>query len=255
MLLTRIGNKQSLSSEIYRYFPPHRMRITLFFGAGGIFFNTPLAEHNICNDLDDDVTNLYLVVLHQREALKQQILRMPISASLVRHWKSHWEVDPVLKAVRFLLLSNFTIYGKGHTLKLEVNRTKENLLRAIEPTFRKIQHCMFVNEDFRDVIGKVSFSKKKLTRDEAFLYLDPCYLDREHSYKVPKWKKDDTVDCLDIMANEGIPAAMSEFDHPFVLKEAKRRHFHILPIKRRTNLKRKDNEILITNYWPQGLLF
>ena len=57
------------------------------------------------------------------------------------------------------------------------------------------------------------------------------------------------------MSNEGIPAAMSEFDHPFILSEAKKRGFKVIPIKERQNIKNRRIEILVTNYSPANLLF
>lgn len=255
-MLTRLGNKKTIAAELYQYFPPHRVRIYLFIGAAGLHLNTPLAKFNILNDLDDNVTNLYLVVVHQRDELKAAIAQMPMSASLCKHWVNNEETDPVLKAVRFLMLSNFTYMGKGNTFRFGPNLTRDNILKQIEPTFERLRNCQIMNEDFREVLSKISFYPTVMKREESFIYLDPCYLDREHTYKVPKWTKDDTLACFDIMENEGIPAAMSEFDHPFVMEEARRRNFPIIPIKRRRNLtSRKDNEILITNYWPQSLLF
>lgn len=79
-MLHRLGNKTQLAAEIYSHFPPHRMRIELFFGAGGLFFNVPPAKFNVLNDLDSDITNLYLVIQEQKEELKKQLELMPVSS-------------------------------------------------------------------------------------------------------------------------------------------------------------------------------
>jgi DNA adenine methylase len=254
-MLTRLGNKTQLAPKVHSYFPPHRARVYLFFGAGGVYFNTPKARFNFLNDLDDDVTNLWLVVTHQMEELKEAIEMMPISSSLMKHWQKNEEQDPVLKAIRFLFRSNFTYLGKGDTLKIGVNHTKRNILQRIKPTFKALAHATIMSYDFREVLSKISFHPKTLTREETFIYLDPVYLDTGHWYKVPKWTKDDTYDCFEIMSNEGILAAMSEFRHPFVIAEAKRRGFMIIPIVSRRNIKNRKDEILITNYEPQNILF
>lgn len=254
-MLVRLGNKTELSDKIYSYFPAHRMRIELFFGAGGMFFNSPKARFNVLNDLDDDVTNLYLVVNNQKDELYRAVELMPISTSLMKHWQNNEEADPVRKAIRFLFRSNFTLMGKGQTLKIEGSHSKRNLLHRIDEVYEQLGGAIITNYDFREVVGKISFSKKKISRDQAFIYLDPVYLGTTHWYKVPKWTKDDTYDCFEIMSNEGIPAAMSEFRHPFVLAEAKRRGFPIIPIVSRRNIGNRKEEILITNYKPQNLLF
>ena len=41
---------------------------------------------------------------------------------------------------------------------------------------------------------------------------------------------------------------MSEFDHPFILEQAKQRDLNIIYIGERRNLKNKRTEILVTNY-------
>jgi len=49
MILNRLGNKTRIAKDIIQHFPQHRTFIDMFFGAGGIFFNKPLADYNFCN--------------------------------------------------------------------------------------------------------------------------------------------------------------------------------------------------------------
>lgn len=249
-MLTRLGNKSKLAAQIYPFFTPHKMRITPFFGAGGLFFNTPKAKYNILNDFDNDISNLYLVVQNQREELYKAIELLPISSAILDYWKVHTESDPVKKAIRFLLRSNFTYLGKGNTLRIGLHNSKKILLQSIEPTFLAIKNEVITCYDFREVIPKISFSDKIITKSESFVYLDPIYYGTEHYYKVPRWTKQSTIDCLDLVKNCGINCAMSEFDHPFVLKEAKKRGFFITNLKERQNINNRKIEVLITNYAP-----
>lgn len=69
MILRRLGNKKAIAHKIIPYFPPHKIFIDVFFGAGGMFFNKPKAKYNIVNDLDSDVFNLFQVVMNQKEEL------------------------------------------------------------------------------------------------------------------------------------------------------------------------------------------
>ncbi len=250
MILTRLGNKSKLSSTLHHYFPPHKMRIDLFFGAGGAFFNLPRPKYSVLNDLDDDVSNLYLVVLHDRERLKEELRRMPISQGLLRYWKQHVEREPIKKAIRFLLISNFTYLGKGDTLRVSIDNSKMNLIDRIDSTFDQLKYSKITNLDFRDVLGTISFSKKLIAQTDAFIYMDPVYLDTDHYYKVPKWTIDDTIDCFEIMANSGIRSALSEFDHPEILKLVDRYGFHKIQLGVRQNIKNRRSELLITNYQP-----
>jgi DNA adenine methylase len=237
-----------MKSDLHKYFPNHKMRVELFFGAGGSYFYLPKPKYAILNDLDDDVYNLYSVVLNQKDELIHQIQIMPITESLVKYWTKKIELDPLKKAIRFLLLSNFTYLGKGNTLRFGLENVKKNIIKNIEPTFLWLQDVTLMNNDFREVISKINFSKDLLTKEETFIYLDPIYLDTTHHYKVPKWTIKETEDCFKIMANSGIPSAMSEFDNPKVLKLATSYKMNVIYLKERNNIKNRRTEILITNY-------
>lgn len=248
MILTRPGNKRRMYKILYEHFPEHRMRIELFFGAGGSFFYLPEPKYSILNDLDDDVTNLYLTLQNHKEKLIKEIEIMPISESLLKYYRSNLETDPIKKAIRFLLLSNFSYLGKGDTLRIGLDNAKKSILKNIEATFIKLQHSKILNRDFRDVLPKVSFTKGLNDKDKCLVYLDPIYHETEYWYKVPKWTETDTKDCLDIVANCGIKSAMSEFDSDFVMDEASSRNLNIIYLKERSNIKNIRTEILITNY-------
>lgn len=248
MVLTRLGNKRKMKEHLSIHFPPHKMRIEPFFGAGGSYFYLPKPKYAILNDLDDDVTNLYMIILNQREELIRQIRLMPISQSLVKYWKKNTELDPMKKALRFLLLSNFTYLGKGDTLRLGLDNAKRTLINNIEPTFLALENAKITNVDFRDVVSKISFSEKLISKDQAFIYLDPIYLDTTHFYKVPKWTISDTEDCFKIMKGSGIRTAMSEFDNTIVINLAKKYDMNVIYLKERHNINNRRTEILITNY-------
>lgn len=248
MILTRLGNKRRMRPQLLKNFPEHRMRIELFFGAGGSFFYLPKPKYAIVNDLDDDVINLYLVIQNHLEAFRREIEIVPLTASLIVYWKQNQETDPIRKAVRFLFLSNFSYMGKGDTLRLGLDNAKQSILKNLNKTFELLQDVKMMNQDFRDVLSKISFSKGLNDKDKCFVYLDPVYLDTEHYYRVPNWTKDDSIDCLDIVRDCGIKAAMSEFYHPFIVKEAEARGLNIIGLKDRANIKNRKLEILITNY-------
>lgn len=248
MILTRLGNKRRMIKELTEYFPAHTMRIELFFGAGGSFFNMPKAKYTIVNDLDDDITNLYLVIQNHLEEFRRQIEIVPMSASLMKYWKKNYEVDPIKKAVRFVFLSNFSYMGKGDTLRLGLDNAKKSILKNLDQTFLQLQNVKIMNKDFREVLPAISFSKGLNDKEKCFLYLDPVYLGTEHYYSVPGWQEKDSIDCLDIMINSGIKSAMSEFDNQFIVREARKRNLNVTEVKSRANIKNRKTEILITNY-------
>ncbi len=113
MILVRMGNKRRLAKIIGSYFPKHRMRIELFFGAGGSFFYLPKPKYSILNDLDDDVTNLYIMVKNRKIELINEIKKVPISESLIKYWKKNIELDPIKKQFVFCFYQILHIWVKA----------------------------------------------------------------------------------------------------------------------------------------------
>ena len=124
MILRRLGNKKKIAKKIQAHFPPHKIYIEPFFGAGGMFFNKPKAKYNIVNDLDSDVFNLFMVVMNRKDELLEAFKMMPIHQDLLEYWKKNKETDEIKKAIRFLFLSNLTFMGQGGTLQAGLGNTK-----------------------------------------------------------------------------------------------------------------------------------
>ena len=93
MILRRLGNKSKISEKIHKLFPKHEIYIEPFFGAGGMFFNKQKAKYNIVNDIDADVFNLFMVVMNDKEALREAFFQMPIHTDLLNYYKTNEEAE------------------------------------------------------------------------------------------------------------------------------------------------------------------
>jgi len=247
MILRRLGNKKKIADEIQKYFPPHKIYIEPFFGAGGMFFNKPKAKYNIVNDLDSDVFNLFQVVMNQKEELEQAFYMMPIHSDLLNHWKKNEETDPIKKALRFLFLSNFTHLGKGGSIKTSFGNDKELLLNNIYAVNELLFEVKFINTDFRTFFKKYISFRDIEEMNNSFFYCDPPYLGTSDNYS-NSFKESDSLDLFDTLEETKCKWAMSEFDHPFILEQAKARGLNVITIGERQNLKNRRTEILVTNY-------
>jgi DNA adenine methylase len=249
MILRRLGNKKRIAKEIQKHFPPHKVYVEPFFGAGGMFFNKPKAHNNIVNDLDSDVFNLFQVVSNQKDELKEAFALMPLHSDLMNYLKDNKETEPIKKALRFLMLSNFGVFGL-ETFGLGAKREdyQYKFPRLLELTSEKIIGTQFSNYDFRKFLNSIRFIKDG-RNDEAktFIYCDPPYLNTSDNYSDSFTEEDsnDLFDCLDSM---NCKYAMSEFDNDFIIKQVKERGLNIIYIGERNNLKNKRTEILVTNY-------
>jgi len=242
LILRRLGNKKKLAKKIQSYFPPHKVYIEPFFGAGGMFFNKPKAKYNIVNDLDSDVFNLFQVVMNQKKELEEAFYLMPIHSDLLEYWKENKETEPIRKALRFLFLSNFGIYGT-EAIKYGTENPKIMITSKIEQCFELIKDVQFNNKD------AVKFLNTIHIRDanKYFIYADPPYLGTTDNYS-NSFTEQDSLDLFDYLEQTRCKFAMSEFNNPFILEQAEQRGLIVHIIGERQNLKNRRTEILVTNY-------
>ena len=258
MILSRLGNKRKIAKKIIPHFPPHKIYIEPFFGAGGIFFNKEKASNNILNDLDGDVFNLFMVVMNQKEELFDLVDIMPMSSDLLDYWAKNTETDPIKKAVRFIMLSNFTLYGTGTSFKFATTRKEYlfNFKETLKNTQNFLKGCQFSNFDFRKLFTSINFPKDG-RNDEAktFIYCDPPYIGTTDNYDTNAFTEQDSTDLFDCLEQTKCKYAVSEFDNEFILEQAKQRGLNVVVIGERQNLKNRRTEILITNYKKSETLF
>jgi DNA adenine methylase len=253
MILNRLGNKTKIAQEIQKYFPKHAGYMEPFFGAGGMFFNKPKAKYNFVNDFDDDVYNLFRQVIDNKEELVRILELTPITETQFKQWgKGMREESLVLNAIRFLIISNFGLYGKANTMRIGMVNPKKMILEQIDDTFRYLNDVYFFNTDFRDFFRKCDY---KGNVEKFFCYCDPPYLETDNNYSAG-FTEDDSRDLFNVMQESGVKWAMSEFDHPFIIQQATDRGLNIHLVGERQNIMNRRTEVLITNYdIPQTSLF
>lgn len=174
MILRRLGNKKKIAKEIQKHFPPHKTYIEPFFGAGGMFFNKPKAEHNMLNDLDSDVFNLFITLKNEKDELLSKFIKTPINEDLIKYWIDEKEnSNNVMKSIRFLFISNFVLNGNGYNLRTNaIENSKKQIENKIDNTFDYIKYCRFFNKDYKKFIESIAFRQDK-EKSSTFIYCDP----------------------------------------------------------------------------------
>lgn len=253
MILRRVGAKHKLAREIIKYFPEHSTYIELFFGAGGLFFNKPLARHNIMNDINEDVYNLYQVLKTDSKDLEKEIELIPYHSKIFKDFKGAdvKTLNPIMRAVRFLYLSNFSYLGKTDCLCITEDYSKIVLLNNIEKTLKYLSSVKFTCYDFREVLSKIGL-KDKL--DNSFIYADPPYINTTNNYS-DSFTEQDTKDLFELLVNSKIKFAISEFKCKFVLDLVEEYGLNVVDICERRTLKSRNTEILVMNYSLNNQLF
>jgi DNA adenine methylase len=258
-MLRRLGCKKKLIPKLLDLFPKQvGTFIDLFMGTGAVTFAMQeRADFIFANDSDAEVFNLFQVAKDRREELLDALAMMPVHEALFQYWRQAQEPDPVWRAVRFLLLSNFSYLGHGETLRSRTGHDRATLRQNIENLQDTIDKITFLCCDFRDVLNKMSFRHPEREKPRAFIYADPPYLDCAHNYATG-FSEQDTFDLFRILVESEMRFAISEFDHPTVLHLSEVYRLRVTVVGQRQTLKNRQTEVLITNYEPrptQGRLF
>jgi DNA adenine methylase len=259
MILRRQGNKSKLADNIIQYFPFHSIYIEPFFGAGGMFFNKPKVKYNIVNDIDSDVFNLFQVVSNQKEELEKAFFEMPIHADLLEYWKTNKETDPIRKALRFLLLSNFTFNGAGTMVVYGASSSratsyKNDFYDKLNQCNRLLFDVQFTNHDFRKFFNSIMLDDRSDEREKSFIYADKPYSDTGNNYS-NDWTAQDDIDLLEVLGSTNIKYAVSEFEGSHFEDLALKKGLNKIVIGERQNLKNRRVEILLRNYHCENRLF
>lgn len=109
------GSKWRLADWIVQHMPPHQHYIEPFFGSGAVFFTKYPSPHEVINDLDHQVVNLFRVIRTQGEALAAAIEMTPWSRAEFE--LSYQDVDAEFERARRFLVRCWQMNGtrtNGH---------------------------------------------------------------------------------------------------------------------------------------------
>ena len=248
-MLARLGNKRKIAAKIMPHFPKHELYIEPFFGGGGMFFSKPLAMYNIMNDLDSDVYNLYNILKIRKDDFINEFRQTPCHNDLFQYWIKNVETDDIMRAVRFVYLSNYSFLGSKTALRFGFYNTKKEVIKQTNDIFNMIENVQFNNCDFERFLNSIHFTSGDDDRKRVFIYCDPPYVNTTTTYDA--FKKEDAIRLFDCLERSGCRFAYSEFDNDFILDQANKRKLNVIEIGERRNLGNRRTEILITNYETQ----
>lgn len=181
------GGKWKLAPWIISHFPPHKVYIEPFGGAGSVLLQKLPAATEVWNDLEGEVVNLFSVLRNNAPDLARLIYLTPFSR---QEYHSLYEAvdDPVERARQFVARSFMGQSSKGALRKSgfdsRINpdgfQSRLSSLRAMPEEFHVIA------ERFRSVVIESKPAAAiidQYDRRDALFYVDPPYLaDRANHY-------------------------------------------------------------------------
>ena len=182
------GGKWRIAPWIIGHFPPHRVYVEPFGGAGSVLLRKPRCYAEIYNDLDGEIVGLFRVLRDPAQAAE-----LARQASLTPYARAEFELsyestDDPLERARRLLVRSWMAHGssglRGHTtgFRLLTFRSRSaahdwvSFPAALPAIIARLQGVIIENRPAADVI----------TRQDApdtLVYVDPPYMFEARSQK------------------------------------------------------------------------
>jgi DNA adenine methylase len=181
------GGKWKLAPWIISHFPPHKVYIEPFGGAGSVLLQKPPALTEVWNDLEGEVVNLFSVLRNNAADLARLIYLTPFSR---QEYHSLYEMvdDPIERARRFVARSFMGQSSKGALRKSGFDsRISSDGKPGRLPSLRAMPDEFYsIAERFRNVVIEDRPADEIFDQydgEGVLFYVDPPYLsDRANHY-------------------------------------------------------------------------
>ncbi len=202
------GSKWDLAPKIVKLFPEHRVFVEPYLGSGAVFLTKDKSKHEVINDINDEIVNLFEVVRKYPEELMRGVSLTPTAETEVRLAgetlaDGKASLDPVERARRFLVVSHqahLRLVGPpsysvdtSPTARSLASRWK-NIPQKIWPVFERLRDADLRNtgapddgreDGTREDVGVQKKDAVTLIREnpypDALIYCDPPYVAEKRS--------------------------------------------------------------------------
>ncbi len=173
------GGKWMIAKWIISHFPPHRIYVEPYGGAGSVLLRKEPCYSEIYNDIDDEVVNLFRILRERGADLKEALRLTPYSREEYKLAMEPAE-DP-LESARRLVIRSFMGYGSdsikgGSGFRANAHRKGtvpahdwKNYADAMEHLVARLRNVLIENRPALEII------KQQDSADTLF-YIDPPYL-------------------------------------------------------------------------------
>jgi len=176
------GGKFRLAPWIMQFFPPHRIYVEPFGGAGGVLIQKPRVYSEVYNDLDSDVVNLFRV-LRDRQLRLELIEAVVMTPYAREEFEMSWlpTDDPVERARRIVVRASMGFGSAGATkgstgFRIDSKREYETAQHtwamqpdALAAAGERLAGVLIENRPAIDII-------ESHDSDQTLFYVDPPYV-------------------------------------------------------------------------------
>ena len=253
-----VGGKSKSIKYLLPLIPSHEGYVEVFGGAGWLLFAKSPSKWEVINDLDENLSNFWIVLKEKEnefiDSFKYEVISRSIFNKYKEIYKNKTYINNIDKAhILYYLLKAGTGaslpdgggcgFGKSKGVsRLRLDKLPNDIVQAHNRLLNVTIEC----QDFRDIMSYYD-------AENTFFYLDPPYRDTSRSsYPVGKFTDKDYYDLSNLCKNLKGKFLLSINDDDFIknlFSDFNIRHINI-PYSGSNQKKGRKNypELIITNY-------
>lgn len=173
-LLRYHGGKWRIAPWVISNFPPHKTFIEVFGGGASVLLRKPKIKHEIYNELDREIVNLFQVVRNHGSELKDQLIHTPYAKSeFIEAYQA--SDDPVEQARRTIIKSHMGVGSVGATRKTGFSThfdrvtSWKNYIDVLDSIIERMQGVIILNQDAKSIL-------EQFDNEDTLFYMDPPYV-------------------------------------------------------------------------------
>lgn len=152
---------------------PHTCYCEPFFGGGAVMLSKPPAKHDVLNDINNNLINLYRQVQAHPDALIRELRLVQKSRHTLDQFKqqhNYHSLTEIQRAARYLYCNWFSFGGSGTSFAVQRSQgvSKKNLLKKISRVSRRLDRVSIENLDWERCILLYDSA-------ETLFFIDPPY--------------------------------------------------------------------------------
>jgi DNA adenine methylase len=245
----RQGNKFPMRHEIIALIPPHKRYVEPFLGSGAIFYNKPLADENILNDLDENTHKQHnlLKTAPTNPAVYPRNLN---TIDSIKRFYNKTPITPAEKLIHEKIEACNGFSGSPVRTSYGIHRKADptKILKNIDFYQSRLKRATILNEDYVEVV-------RRYDSPATFFFFDPPYEHTRSIYGYGQHKGFDYDRLLDTLRGIRGRFLMTINDSPKmreVFKEFRVKKTRVYARWSRKTKRAEDRrELLIMNYSPR----
>ncbi|MFQ5735126.1 MAG: bifunctional DNA primase/polymerase, partial [Planctomycetaceae bacterium] len=174
------GGKHYLAGRIIDRFPPHRIYLEPFGGAGSVLLNKPPSEVEAYNDLDLRITRLFRVLRNDGEAFRERLQLVPYSQVEFNDAATYpSNSSDAEKAVCDFIRWRQSFGGQGRSWSCTTTRARGGMAGDVNAWWTAIDGLPQIIERLRRVqilCQPAIQAIRRFDHPDALIYCDPPYV-------------------------------------------------------------------------------